>query len=75
MRYAEIKPEIPASLFSTANNLGTRQTEKPLMNTSRRRSSDISHSNTVKHPDVDEFEGDDLDLDDFVEAGTLDLQF
>ncbi|KAJ9236294.1 hypothetical protein DTO166G5_4056 [Paecilomyces variotii] len=62
MKYAEIKPEIPASFFPVANTaLGTKQTDKPLMNTSRRRSSDISRSHTVKHPDVDEFEGDDLE--------------
>lgn len=70
MKYAEIKPEIPASFFPVANTApGTKQTDKPLMNTSRRRSSDISRSHTVKHPDVDEFEGDDLEVNDFVAAG------
>lgn len=72
MRYAEIKPEIPASHFPGTNTeLASQKAEKPLMNSSRRRSSDISRSNTVKYADVDEFEGDDLEINDFVTAGKL----
>jgi hypothetical protein len=74
MRYAEIKPEIPASHFPRANTeLASQKAEKSLMNSSRRRSSDISRSNTVKYTDVDEFEGDDLEINDFVAAGKLNL--
>ncbi len=80
MKYAELKPNLPASLFPapkpkasavrTNHALKDRSTNNPSMNTSRRRSiEDERSSQAVFGDDMDEFDDDGLDDGDFVAAG------
>lgn len=70
MRYAELKPEIPAYLFPIAHPENeAKPAEKPTMNTSRRRSNDISRTTEMPQKESEEFEGDDLEYMDLTAAG------
>lgn len=75
MRYAELKPKIPAISFPPRSNVDcdNDSTERPRMNTSRPRSNDIFRNKARVHHPVDIFDGDDLDFDEFLAAGTLPL--
>lgn len=80
MKYAELKPDLPGSLFPapkpkasalrTNHALKDRSTNNPNMNTSRRRSiEDERGSQAVFGDDMDEFDDDGLDDRDFAAAG------
>lgn len=73
LRSAEIKPDLPPSLFpvfsDTAESGNTR--EYP-MNSGRRRSSNLSQEGMDPDPAKDSFDSDDLLFDDFLDMGTTD---
>lgn len=66
LRYAELKPDIPASLFPASSDRKTA--DRPRMNMSRPRSNDIPKNKTRINREADAFDGDDL-FDDFLSAG------
>jgi hypothetical protein len=70
MRQAELKPNIPASLFPPTRPEPTNRSDstRPTMNTSRRRSNDASKLPTPSKVS-DEFSDDVLDDGDFLAAG------
>lgn len=69
MRYAELKPDLPASLFPTSHSeAGEKSKDKPAMNISRRRSSDIPKIADIAHKKADNFD-DGLRDEDLIAAG------
>ncbi|OJJ40268.1 hypothetical protein ASPWEDRAFT_123002 [Aspergillus wentii DTO 134E9] len=64
LRSAEIKPDLPFSLFPTRSKTEEESIERPKMNTSCPRSNDISR-NQMNSQRVDVFDGDDL-FDEFL---------
>jgi hypothetical protein len=66
LRYAELKPEIPASFFPTSySDASEKSKDKPTMNISRRRSGDISK---IPGKQADNFD-DGLRDEDLIAAG------
>lgn len=70
MRYAELKPKIPAISFPVRSNATDIDSAEGLgMNTPRPRSNDIFRSKARPNRQTDIFDGDDLDFNDFLAAG------
>ncbi|PYH94722.1 DEAD/DEAH box DNA helicase [Aspergillus ellipticus CBS 707.79] len=65
MRSAVLKPSLPASLFRSQPDGPSAVPERPKPNISRRRSSDISRSNSM-HRSFETWDSDDLLFDDFL---------
>lgn len=71
MRYAELKLELQVFSFLPRSRDKTNDSiERTRMNTSRPRSNDISHDKNRSRYQTDIFDGDDLDFEDFLAAGT-----
>lgn len=74
MRYAELKPQLPVLSFLPRSREKTEKTlestERPMMNTSRPRSIDLSRDKARANYQTDIFDGDDLEFDDLLVAGT-----
>lgn len=72
MRYAELKPELPVLSFPRSREkVNSDSTERPRMNISRPRSNDLFRLQARPLYQTEIFDGDDLDLDDFLVAGKL----
>lgn len=72
MRFAELKPELPFLSFpSRPTGKALDSSERPRMNTSRPRSDDMPRSKARSWYQTDIFDGDDLDFEEFLAAGTF----
>lgn len=57
-----------SSSAKTEERTNRKKRERPQMNTSRPRSRDVSACELQKQPEMDTFDGDDLELNDFLAA-------
>ncbi|RAL03824.1 putative DEAD/DEAH box DNA helicase (Mer3) [Aspergillus ibericus CBS 121593] len=68
MRSAQLKPEIPSSLFQLQlDNPPDSVSTRPKPNISRRRSNDTSQSKCTTNLDIEPWDSDDLSFNDFLE--------
>lgn len=70
VQYAELKPKIPESYFpkGLAEN-ASKSTEKPAMNTSRRRSNDTAKTTGRSKKEDEIFDDEDVRDEDLIAAG------